>query len=70
MNLKDLPNEEKPRERLIKYGKENIWNNELIEIILKSGTRKYGLKEISLGLDIYSRSRFGSGFVKWLYGLF
>ena len=47
MNLKDLPNEEKPRERLIKYGKENISNNELIEIILKSGTRKYGLKEIS-----------------------
>ena len=47
MNLKDLPNEEKPRGRLIKYGKENISNNELIEIILKSGTRKYGLKEIS-----------------------
>lgn len=47
MNLKDLPSEEKPRERLIKYGKENISNNELIEIILKSGTRKYGLKEIS-----------------------
>lgn len=47
MKLKDLPNEEKPRERFIKYGKENISNDELIEIILKSGTRKYGLKEIS-----------------------
>lgn len=47
MNLKNLPNEEKPRERFIKYGKENISNNELIEIILKSGSRKYGLKEIS-----------------------
>ena len=47
MNLKNLPNEEKPRERFIKYGKENISNNELIEIILKSGTRKSGLKEIS-----------------------
>ena len=47
MKLRDLPNEEKPRERLIKYGKENISNDELIEIILKSGTRKYGLKEIS-----------------------
>ena len=47
MNLKKLPNEEKPRERLLKYGKENISNNELIEIILKSGTRKYGIKDIS-----------------------
>lgn len=47
MNLKTLPDSEKPRERLLKYGKENISNNELIEIILKSGTRKAGLKEIS-----------------------
>ena len=47
MYLKKLPEEEKPRERLIKYGKENISNNELIEIILKSGTRNYGIKDIS-----------------------
>lgn len=47
MNLKTLPEEEKPRERLIKYGKENISTNELIEIILKSGTRNKGTKEIS-----------------------
>ena len=47
MNLKTLTEEEKPRERLIKYGKENISTNELIEIILKSGTRNKGIKEIS-----------------------
>ena len=47
MNLKKLPSEEKPRERLIKYGRENISNNELIEIILKSGTKSTGIKEIS-----------------------
>ena len=47
MNLKSLPSEERPRERFIKYGRDNISNEELIEIILKSGTRKYGLKEIS-----------------------
>lgn len=47
MNLKELPSEEKPRERLLKYGKENISNDELIEIILKSGTRKFGIKDIS-----------------------
>lgn len=47
MNLKNLPNEEKPRERFIRYGKQNVSNDELIEIILKSGTKKVGLKEIS-----------------------
>ena len=47
MNLKELPQDEKPRERLLKYGKDNISNNELIEIILKSGTRNVGIKEIS-----------------------
>ena len=47
MNLKKLPSEEKPRERLLKYGKENVSTNELIEIILKSGTRKNGIKDIS-----------------------
>lgn len=47
MNLKELPNCEKPRERFLKYGRENISNNELIEIILKSGNRKCGIKEIS-----------------------
>ena len=47
MNLKELPNCEKPRERFLEYGRENISNNELIEIILKSGTRKISIKEIS-----------------------
>lgn len=30
--------------------------------------RLYGLREISLGLDMYGRSRFGRGFVAWLKG--
>jgi len=47
MKLKKIPNEEKPRERLVRYGRENISTNELIEIVLKSGTRKAGIKEIS-----------------------
>lgn len=47
MKLKTLPKEEKPRERFIKYGKNNVSNNELIEIILKTGTRNKGIKEIS-----------------------
>lgn len=28
--------------------------------------REYGKKELDLGLDIYGRSRFGSGFVNWV----
>ncbi|MDD4110714.1 MAG: ADP-ribosylglycohydrolase family protein [Clostridia bacterium] len=30
--------------------------------------RKYGLREMNLGVDIYGRSKFGSGFVAWLKG--
>ena len=47
MYLKELPNCEKPRERFLKYGKDSVSDSELIEIILKSGTRKFGIKEIS-----------------------
>lgn len=32
--------------------------------------KRYGLKEMDLGVDKYGRSRFGSGFVKWLKGDF
>lgn len=28
--------------------------------------KEYGLREINLGMDMYGRSRFGKGFVKWL----
>ena len=52
MNLKKLPQEEKPRERLLKYGKNNVSNNELIEIILKSGTKRAGIKEISHNISV------------------
>lgn len=30
--------------------------------------RKYGKQEVSLGLDIYGRNRFGKGFIEWLKG--
>ena len=33
--IKDLPNDEKPRERLLKYGVENISIEDLIYIIIK-----------------------------------
>lgn len=32
----------------------------------KDTLREYGLREVSNGLDLYGRSRFGKGFIKWL----
>ena len=46
MNLKKLPQEEKPRERLLKYGKNNVSNNELIEIIVKLNIIYNGYDEL------------------------
>lgn len=50
MKVKDIPQRERPRERLIEYGKENLSNEELLSIILKSGNGKKSVKEISLDL--------------------
>jgi DNA repair protein RadC len=36
--LKDLPPEERPRERLVKYGEQALSIQELLQIILRSGT--------------------------------
>ncbi len=47
LNFKQLPNEEKPRERLAMYGAQNLSNEELLMIILKTGTKKYSVKELA-----------------------
>ena len=47
MKLKELPNEEKPRERLIKYGANNVSNEVLISILLSTGFRNNNVKELS-----------------------
>lgn len=49
-SLKELPKSERPRERLYQYGPSNLSNEELLSIILKSGNKKYLLKEIVHGL--------------------
>lgn len=36
----------------------------------KKYLKEYGLREINNGVDLYGRSRFGSGFVSWLEGDF
>ena len=47
MKLKDLPNEEKPRERLFKYGVNNISNEDLISILIRTGSKNENVKELS-----------------------
>ena len=50
INFKNLPDCDKPRERLYMYGSENLSNEELISIILKTGTKNLSVKEVSLKL--------------------
>ena len=45
--IKDVPVEERPRERLIKYGAKNLATDDLIAIILKTGTKEYSSKYLA-----------------------
>ena len=53
LKFKNIPNSDKPRERLYMYGSEYLSNEELISIILKTGTKNYSVKEVSLKLLEY-----------------
>lgn len=50
IKIKDIIKEERPRERFIKYGVENLSNEELLAIILKNGTREYSVKTLAIKL--------------------
>jgi DNA repair protein RadC len=50
IDFKKIPDSDKPRERLYMYGSENLSNEELISIILKTGTKKMSVKEVALKL--------------------
>ena len=47
MRIKDLPVLERPRERLINYGVENISNEDLLAIIIKTGTKDKSVKDLA-----------------------
>ena len=47
MKIKDMPVLERPREKLIHYGINNISDEELLAIILKTGTKNKSVKELS-----------------------
>lgn len=54
MNFKTLPDEEKPRERLFLYGAKNLSNEDLLMILLKTGTKKISVKDLAGELLIKS----------------
>lgn len=45
--LKDLPTEDLPRERLLTYGAKNLTNEELVAIILRTGTINTSVKDLA-----------------------
>lgn len=45
--IKNIPKEERPRERLVKYGPKNLSTEDLIAIILKTGTRDYSSRYLA-----------------------
>ena len=50
MSIKDLPSNEKPREKLMRYGVESLSNVELITIIIGSGTRNNSAMDVAYNL--------------------
>jgi len=50
IDFKKIPDCDKPRERLYEYGCENISNEELLAIILRTGSKKMNVKELALKL--------------------
>ncbi|MCX7903548.1 MAG: DNA repair protein RadC [Caloramator sp.] len=52
--IKDIPHDERPRERLIKFGPESLSNAELLAILLRTGTKEYSA--INLAQSIISKN--------------
>lgn len=50
MKIKDIPISERPREKLIKYGKENLSDAELLSLILKTGTKEENVLMLSMNI--------------------
>ena len=47
MKIKEMPVEERPREKLLKYGKENLTDAELLSLVLKTGTKDKSVLDFS-----------------------
>lgn len=55
VKIKEIPLSERPRERLINYGVENLSDEELLSIVLKTGFKDMSVKDLSA----YILSTFG-----------
>lgn len=47
IKMKDVPKSERPRERLLQYGESHMSNQELLAILLGSGTKKESVMDLS-----------------------
>lgn len=50
MLIKDLPECEKPRERMLEYGVENLSNVDLLSIILRNGVKDISVKAVAINI--------------------
>lgn len=48
MKIKEIPISERPREKLLKYGRENLTDAELLSIVLKTGTKDCNVSELAI----------------------
>jgi len=61
MNIREMPNEEKPREKMMREGVEKLSTTELIAIILGSGTR--GISALELASQVLLADKRGIRFL-------
>ena len=47
MMMKDFPKDERPRERFIKYGPKSLSNQELLALLLRTGTRSESVLQLA-----------------------
>ena len=49
--IKEIPEDERPRERLVKYGAKNLSTEDLIAIILRTGTNELSVKDLAIKIS-------------------
>src|SRR5690554_920155 len=53
IKMKDVPKEERPRERLVKYGESHLSNQEILAILLGSGTKTKSVMDLASRLIMH-----------------
>ncbi len=54
-SIKDWPEDERPRERLVKYGENNLSDAQLLAILINSGCRKTGENAVDLARKLIKK---------------